>query len=291
MAREWYAQLRTFGGISLEYCDLTETDFTDPAGAAYSPPERGSFRRIAGSRQIQLLQESPGVLETFQTSSAEIFLPANTVADLTNDAGNGRIYFVKNSGTGDIVIKDYLGTTLWNVQEKGAILVVGNDNNNWDFYFKAENIFYDNSNSSLTSDNVKDAIDELSATASVSASPGFTWGKGGSAGPGEYLYNDQVESNKAGRLVPLENGEVVKFFVNNDKSNGTKRLQLRRRRPAQTGSWVTIAEITLPNGVRADSFTVSAPVELNDELAVRVRSGSADFQNPIVGIIIKGTVS
>lgn len=289
-SENFYSNLRTFGGISLEYSALTEVDFTAAAGAAYSPPENGNFRRINVSRCLQLLSDTTGVIETFQTSAAEVRLPANTITETTNDAGNGRIFFFKNSGTSTVVIKDYLGNTLWIAKRSAIIIIVGNDNNNWDFYFTAKNIDYVNTGSGLVSENVQDAIDELSATAAVSASPGFTWGKSGSAGPGEYLYNDQVESNKSGRLVPLNNAIVTKFFVNNTKNTGTRKLQLVRRRPAQTGTWTVIASITLASGQYANAFDVSASVLLNDELAVRVASGSNDFENAIVGIIINGTV-
>ena len=141
MAKEFYQLIRSFGGISLEYTSLSESDFSAAAGAAYTPPERGDFRRIAGSRQIQLLSDIPGVVETFHTTAiAEIFLPANTVADNTNDAGDGRLIFVKNSGTEDLVIKDYLGSSLKTLGPEKYVIVVGNDSNNWDIYSFGQDI-------------------------------------------------------------------------------------------------------------------------------------------------------
>ena len=95
MAKEFYQLIRSFGGLSLEYTSMDESDFSDIAGAAYIPPERGEFRRIDVSRSIQLLQDCPGVLETFQTSLASVYLPANTFSEDTNDAGNGRLFFLK----------------------------------------------------------------------------------------------------------------------------------------------------------------------------------------------------
>jgi len=147
MAKEFYQLIRSFGGLSLEYASIQESDFTATAGAAYNPPERGDFRRIAGSRQIQLLSDCPGVVETFQTSAAgELFLPANTVADNTNDAGDGRVLFIKNSSAShSLILKDYLGTTLWTMPFETSVMVIGNDTNNWDFYFKADDINFDNS--------------------------------------------------------------------------------------------------------------------------------------------------
>jgi len=159
MSRDIYQLLRVFGGISLEYLDLVESDFADIPLSPYIAPERGDFRRIVEERVIQLLQDAPGVIETFQTSSAELRLPANTIAESTNDAGNGRLFFLKNSGTGQIVVKNYLGNTLWTIQNLGIVIVVGNDNDNWDFYFTAKNINF-NPEPPFISNNVQDAIVE-----------------------------------------------------------------------------------------------------------------------------------
>ena len=76
MSREFYESIRCYGGISLEYSSIQESDFSSPAGSAYLPPETGTFRRIVGDREIQLLQDAPGVIETFQTSSNTITFTA-----------------------------------------------------------------------------------------------------------------------------------------------------------------------------------------------------------------------
>lgn len=161
MSKDFNELGRFYGGVSLEYSALTESDFTAAAGPAYTPPERGNARRINVARSIQLLSDATGVIETFQMSAAEVRLPANTITDATNDAGNGRLFYLKNSGTGNIVVKDYLGTTLWVVQQYGISIVVGNDNNNWDFYFKAQNIPHDAITGMETSFNVQTAIEYI----------------------------------------------------------------------------------------------------------------------------------
>jgi hypothetical protein len=156
-----YSSLRTFGGLALCYSALTEVDFTATAGIAYAPPESGNFRRINITRTLQLLSDATGVIETFQTSAADIRLPANTLTESTNDAGDGRLFFLKNSGTGSITVKDYLGNVLWQVREFGVVIVVGNDNNNWDFYFTAKNIDFNNLTNGFLSNNVQGAIEEV----------------------------------------------------------------------------------------------------------------------------------
>ena len=135
-------------------------------------------------------------------------------------------------------------------------------------------------------DNVQLALEYVATSVNVSASPGFTWGKSGTANANAYLENDTVASNLSGRLVPFD-GYISEFFVNNRNSTAGRVLEIMRRRPAQTGTWTTIATMSLgvgePEKVR--SFTVTVLRE--DELAVRVAPGSAAFKDPIVGVVIK----
>lgn len=133
MSNEFYSTIKSFGGLALEYADINESDFSAAAGAAYTPPERGDFRRSDSTRRVQILMECPGVVETFQTSAATVRLPANDVSFATNDAGDGRLFFFKNSGTGDIFIEDYLGSSLVTVAAGTIIVIIGNTANTWDF--------------------------------------------------------------------------------------------------------------------------------------------------------------
>lgn len=174
MSKDFLEQIRCYGGLSLEYSALTEADFTATAGAAYSPPERGNFRRNNVTRCLQLLADCTGVVETFQTSAAEVRLPANTITDATNDAGNGRLFFFKNTGTGTITIKDYLGTTLWLSKQYSIVIITGNDNNNWDFYFTAKNINFDNSSNGYVADNVQDSTVESRSKSGIVAAGSFS---------------------------------------------------------------------------------------------------------------------
>jgi hypothetical protein len=132
VSKDFDESIRCYGGISLEYSDIQEADFAAANGVVYSPPETGNFRRINIARTIQLVSDATGVVETFQTSTAIIRLPANTILDSTNDSGNGRLFFLKNSGVGDMTIQDYLGTLVFTVPVDGIVIVIGNKNNAWD---------------------------------------------------------------------------------------------------------------------------------------------------------------
>lgn len=147
--------------------------------------------------------------------------------------------------------------------------------------------------SSIESKNVQYAIEEVSGNVAVSASPGFGWGGPGSSGPGQYLYNEGVESNKVGRLVPFD-GYIFRFFFLEKKNTGTRTLELRRRTTPGTGAWTTIATVTATGSTPYGNVTFPAPpavgsvsVNENEELSVRVANSSNDFEDVIVGVIIK----
>jgi hypothetical protein len=162
MPRE-YDLLRTSGGLALEYLDLIEADFAAANGAAYTPPERNgnvSFRRINVARTIQLLYDCPVVVETFQTSAVILTLPASTASEITDDAAEGRLFVVKNAGTGKVTIKDYLGTILFVLPAGLCIQVTGNSNNQWDFIFQASNIFFDNIGTTFRYENIGAVLGE-----------------------------------------------------------------------------------------------------------------------------------
>jgi hypothetical protein len=134
--------------------------------------------------------------------------------------------------------------------------------------------------------NVQLAIEYVSTAVNVSASPGFTWGRPGTTTSGTYLENDQVASNLSGRLVPFD-GYISEFFVSNKNSTAGRVIDIMRRRPAQTGTWTVIGTLSLGLGepTKVQSFTIAVLRE--DELAVRISPTSANFKDPIVGVVIK----
>lgn len=164
--KEFYALLRTSGGISFEYEDFIESDFAAANGAAYTPPEEGDWRRINALRTIQLLSECPVVVETFQTSAANIRLPLSSATPSLDDAGNGRYFIIKNSGTGNITVQDSTGANQRVIEPLTILEVVGNMANNWDFV-DANSLFFDNSTNGFAAKRVQPAIEE------AKAGPGF----------------------------------------------------------------------------------------------------------------------
>lgn len=130
-----YELIKTSGGLAGEYADISEADFALAAGAAYNPPEElADYRRIDGVRTVQLLGSCPISVETFQTTAAILRLPANTMTPSTDDAGDGRLFFLTNSGAAILTLEDYLGTVLHKVPIGSKVIIAGNTNNNWDFF-------------------------------------------------------------------------------------------------------------------------------------------------------------
>lgn len=118
----------------------------------------------------------------------------------------------------------------------------------------------------------------------VSASPGFTWGDSGNI-KNAYLLNDTVPSNTAGRLSPV-NGTINTIFITCELPS-TAVIEIRRR----VGAVYTPIVTQSLGGTRKLTVNLISPptVAKNDELTCFV-SNFANVKNPVVGIIIRGTL-
>jgi len=274
MSRDFYQLLRTFGGISLEYQRLEEADFTKTAGSSYIPPERGSFRRSDGVRRLQLLSEAPGVIESFQSStSCELRLPANTVAFDTNDAGDGRLFFIKNSGTTDLLVNDYLGNTLQIMPPSTVIQAVGNDSNNWDIYFKADDIYFDNTSLgwSLVRSTIQKAIEYASTVASdTEGIPRYLAlaGHDGYTASGKYLqFFKGVNSNKA--PLVLTDPTYLKSISVSFKNSSTATFDIIKN------GVTTIETLTVTSALKNYKSGLTISLAAGDDISIKLSSGSA----------------
>lgn len=144
----------------------------------------------------------------------------------------------------------------------------------------AGSIPFDNTNNDFQSTDVQAAIEEIGA----SASPGFSYGRSGTSNSGTYLQVDNVPSNQAGRIVPFTGAEISNVFVA-CRDNATFTLEIQTR---VGNTFTTIYTVTLTNQRKKSEQVTGVLLALNDELAVKVGTGSA--QDIVVGIILKGTV-
>lgn len=143
----------------------------------------------------------------------------------------------------------------------------------------AKSVPFDNSVNGFSATDVQTAIEEIGA----SASPGFSFGRSGTSNAGTYLQVDSVPSNQAGRIVPLQSGQITNIFISCQNA-ATFTIEIQKR----VGNTFTTVHTENITGLRKKTSTVSGVlVSLNDELCCKIGSGSAS--NVIVGLIIKGT--
>jgi len=124
----------------------------------------------------------------------------------------------------------------------------------------------------------------ISQKVTVSASPGFTWGRSGNIATGAYLLNDSVPSNLAGRQVPVSTGVITTIFVDSELIR-TFDISIFKH----TDPFTILATVSIINA-KGGIFTLALPptVTSDDVLGAQVTAGSP--RNPVVGIIIRGTL-
>jgi len=160
-----------------------------------------------------------------------------------------------------------------------------------EFTQPAEAVPFDPDNCLLiTEEDVQNAMEELCAQVeelTITSSPGFTWGDSGSI-KNSYILNDTVASNIAGRIVPVT-GFITTIFFANAAIDKTFDIEIRRRNePA--GTFTTIATLSVVNQRKKVDTTFNVPVTFGDELACYIAGAGVNAaQNPVVGLIIKGT--
>lgn len=269
MAKTFMENMRSPAGFAGGYVALAESDFGAAAGASYTPPERGAYRRINVSRTIQLLQDAPRVLETFQTSAAVLRLPSNQIGtdETGNDAGDGRDFWLKNSGTGDLSVLSSGGILLQTLPAGTMTIALSNSNQQWDFFFNAENIFF--SDPLFVARNVKAALVELHTDVTNRARYAASCGFDGSAGGGRWLeFASTQPSSSAGFVIALPS--TLRELSLAVTSNTTMDVRVYKNAVLQTNITLTAARKNIVVGLN----TAFAAL---DELSMKVESGSGQY--------------
>ena len=149
----------------------------------------------------------------------------------------------------------------------------------------ADAVEYDNGVSGLVATDVQAAIDEISTTVGVSASPGFTWGRSGNVVTGTWLNNDEVPSNKAGRTVALSSPIITQVFIANEDLS-TFNIGLYEHEGNEVN--LTLLSTVSVTASRSAAITVSVAMTSGRQLATRITSGTA--KNLVIGVQLKGSV-
>jgi len=147
------------------------------------------------------------------------------------------------------------------------------------------NVPFDNTGSGLISDNVGDAIREVETKITASASPGFSFGRGGNIPSGTWLYRvGSVPSNKTGVPIGISNPVLISIKVGNENIS-TFDVQIYEHE----GDEINLTLLTTVSIVntRTQSFTVSIPITTGRQLAAYISAGSG--KNVGVDLQLSGT--
>ena len=144
---------------------------------------------------------------------------------------------------------------------------------------------YDNTTSGLVADDVQAAIDELSSEVSQSASPGFSFGRGGNTPSGTWLLRTGgPPSNKTGVPMGITSPVITRISVGNETISTFDVAVYEHE-----GDEVNLTLFTTVSVVsaRTGTFTVNIPATTGRQLAVLINSGAA--KNPGVDLQLSGS--
>jgi len=152
----------------------------------------------------------------------------------------------------------------------------------------AKAVPFDNSTNGFTSTDTQAAIEEVQYNVSVSASPGFTWGRSGNVNSNTWMLNDSVPSNVSGRTIFLNDAIIEKVFVANQDATSGIIIEIYSHDGDEInltllGSVTTVA-------TRSNTFVVSFAIALNKQLSMKLSNTSSNGKNLVAGVLIKGSL-
>ena len=128
------------------------------------------------------------------------------------------------------------------------------------------------------------SVQEELDTISLSASPGFGFGKGGNVASNAYLLCEGVPSNISGRYVYVNSAVVTRVFISVQNA-GTFDIEVFHHDGNETNitSLGTVSVVASTGG----EFTVNWAVTTGKQMAMRIINGSA--KNAVGGLELQGT--
>lgn len=143
----------------------------------------------------------------------------------------------------------------------------------------ASTLPFDNSTNGFNAQDVQAAIEEIGA----SASPGFSWGRGGNNSTNTWLNNEGVPSNRSGRFIFIANPELAVIFCSN-RNISTYTISVYEHEGDEIN--LTLLDSLSVVAARGAFKTTAIPVTAGRQLAIQITSGSA--QDIVAGVILKG---
>ena len=131
---------------------------------------------------------------------------------------------------------------------------------------------------------VQGIIEEICSRIANSASPGFTFGDSGNVTAGAWLLNDTVPSNKAGRLIYINNAEIDSVFVSCETAT-TFNVDVYEHDSVTYTLLYTLAVVASRSASATD---LGIALTTGKELAIQISGGSV--KNPVVGAVLRGTL-
>jgi len=246
MAKRFFDIIAASGGFAGEYEALTEAEIATAPGAAYAPPEEFGVFRVVASRVVQLLGDAPIFVETYQTSAATLRVPSGLTA--TNDAEDGRFFFLKNNSTatGDVSIEDHLGTLLKKIRTGDMVVAVHSENNTWT------------------------VSNPITGTDGFGTAMRYTHDSGIPASGTRYLRTGQsiLCSSAGDRLI--NDVRMIGMSIRTNATDAVRDYDVEFIRDP-SGSPVVLATLPLPSGSKSEGDnTFDAAVLATDEIGVRM---------------------
>jgi len=148
----------------------------------------------------------------------------------------------------------------------------------------AESVPFDNDTNGFIAEDTQGAIEELAETVSTSASPGFSFGKGGNVNSGAYLENEGVPSNISGRYIYIDNAVVTRVFI--AVQNAATFDVAVYYHDGNEANLTLLGTINIVASTGGES-SVNWVVPSQKQLAMRIVNGSA--KNAVGGLELQGT--
>lgn len=264
MAKSFFETISTAGGLAGEYEALTEAEIAVAPGAAYSPPEADKVFRVVAARTVQLMGGAPIYIESFQTSTFTLRVPKGSDgAGDENDAQDGRLFFIKNSGTGDITLQAYDGTSIGTISPLIISVVLHGDNDAWDL----------------------SSIEDTRLLTHRYSSTGGVPGAGT-----RFLQAGTVATSSVGDQLPMAT-TLVGASIRVDVIDASRSYNLQIL-SSPSGVATVLATLVLPvSTISVVNFSLSVSISSNVELGARLvlatGAGASTFSNIIVNVFLE----
>lgn len=142
--------------------------------------------------------------------------------------------------------------------------------------------------STVTSDEVQSAIEEVSYQVATDVSDKSHYSRSGSVPPNTWLLKDTVPSNISSGATHMTPGTIRSIQVSNQ--NATAGITLDIYSHDGDGIGLTLLGSVTTAAARTNVFPVNYPVAANKQIGIRTAATSAAAKEIVVGLTMKGNL-